>query len=79
MAEIARGLPPNQSGTVAFIDVIDVYLYRHKRRDTDGIRERGHIGHRGFDHQPFSRSEIIGADFPHGELIFQANYMRYRR
>ena len=34
MAEIARGLPPNQSGTIAFIDVVDVNLYWRTRRDT---------------------------------------------
>src|ERR1700683_3068223 len=57
VAKIARGLPPNQSGTIAFIDVVDVNLYRRTRRDTEGIRERGHIGHRGFDQQPSSRLE----------------------
>jgi hypothetical protein len=27
VAQIACGLPPNQSGTIAFIDVVDVNLY----------------------------------------------------
>ena len=79
MTEIARGLPPNQSGTISFIDVVDVNLYWRTRRDTEGIHERAHIGHRGFDQQPSSRSKIIVTSCPYRELVFQAEHMRYRR
>src|ERR1700693_1351253 len=59
VAEIARGFPPNQSCAIAFIDVVNVNFYWCTPRDTKGIRERGHIGHCGFDQQPSSRSKII--------------------
>jgi hypothetical protein len=59
VAEIARGFPPNQSCAIAFIDVVDVNLYRCARWDTEGIRERSHIGHRGFDQQPSARLKIL--------------------
>jgi hypothetical protein len=79
VAEVARGFPPNQSCAIAFTNVIDVNLYWCTRRDTKGIRERGHIRHRGFDQQPSARSKIIVTSFPYRELVFQAEHMRNRR
>jgi len=79
VTKITRGFPSNQAGTIAFIDVVDVNLYRRTRRDTEGIGKRGHIGHRDFDQEPPARSKVITTSFPYGELVFQPEHMRYRR
>ena len=65
MAQVSYGFLPDQPRIIALIKIVDVYLNRCARRNAEGIRERGHVGHIYFDEEAPSRAEIVVADFPH--------------